>query len=122
MGPLDTEDPLPGDHSQCQHNRDPADIPRLHAYARFTRIYPLDLFLFRWGVLEIENVLLEPVAGGHNLLSTSPPAPGPPSKTIPKRDARCWSTSTGRLLKIIALVRRTTLKESAVEVIVQSFA
>ena len=31
-------------------------------------------------------------------------------------------TSTGRMLKIIALLRLAILKESAVEVIVQSFA
>jgi hypothetical protein len=78
--------------------------------------------LFRWRILEIENVLLEPVAGSHNPFSTSPPTPGPPSKTIPKRDAGRWSTSTGRMLKIIALLRLAILKESAVEVIVQSFA
>ena len=122
MGPPDTEVPLTGDHGQCKHDKDPADIPRLHADATFTCVYPLDLYLFRWRVLEIENVLLEPVASGHNPLSTSPPTPGPPSKTIPKRDAGCWSASTGRLLKIIALVRRTILEESAVEMIVQSFA
>jgi hypothetical protein len=81
-----------------------------------------DLYLFRWRVLEIENILLEPVASGHNPISTSPPTPGPPSKTIPKRDARCRSASTWRLLKIIALLRLAILEESSVEVIVQSFA
>jgi hypothetical protein len=88
VGPLDTDAPLTGHHSQCQHDRDPADILGLHAYATFIRVYSLNLFLFRWRVLEIENVLLEPVAGGHDRLSTSPPTPGPPSKTIPKRDTR----------------------------------
>jgi len=77
-------------------------------------MHPLDLLLLRLRVLEIENVLLEPVAGGHYLLSTSPPTPGPPSKTIPKRDAGCWSASTGGMLKIIALVRYAILKESPI--------
>jgi len=73
-------------------------------------------------LLDIENVLLEPVAGGHNRLSALPTIPRPPSKAIPKRDAGKWSTSTGGLLEVIALLRLAILKESAVEMIVQSFA
>ena len=61
MGPPDTEVPLTGDHGQCKHDKDPADIPRFHADATFTCVYPLDLYLFRWRVLEIENVLRESV-------------------------------------------------------------
>jgi len=72
--------------------------------------------------LEIENVLLEPIAGGHDDLSPFPSTPCPPSKAIRKRDARCWSASTGRMLEIIALVRLAILEESAVEMVVQSFA
>ncbi len=73
-------------------------------------------------LLDIENVLLEPVAGGHNRLSALPTIPRPPSKAIPKRDAGKWGTSTWGLLKVIALLRLAILKESAVEMIVQSFA
>jgi hypothetical protein len=50
-------------------------------------VHTLNLFLLQWPFLDIENVLLEPVAGGHDRLSTLPPTPAPPSKTIPKRDA-----------------------------------
>jgi hypothetical protein len=71
---------------------------------------------------DIENVLLEPVTGSHDNLSTFPSTPRPPSKTIRKCDAWCWRASTGRMLKIVALVRLVILEESAVEVIVQTFA
>jgi hypothetical protein len=91
-------------------------------YATFPLVYPLDLFLLRWPFLDIENVLLEPVARRQNGLPPLPPTQAPPSKTIPKRDARWWSAPTGGMLKLIALVRRAILEESAVEVIVQSFA
>jgi hypothetical protein len=79
-------------------------------------------FLLRWPFLDIENVLLEPVARRQDGLPPFPATPGPPSKTIPKRDDRWWSASRGRMLELIALVRRAILEESAVEVIVQSFA
>jgi hypothetical protein len=81
-----------------------------------------NLLLIRWPRLEIENVLLEPVTGSHDRLSTLPPTPTPPSKTISKRDARCWSASTGCMLEIIALLPLAILEKSAVEMIVQSFA
>ena len=46
----------------------------------------LDLFLLRWLLLDIENVLLEPVARRQDDLPPFPPTPGPQSKTISKRD------------------------------------
>jgi hypothetical protein len=79
-------------------------------------------FSLRWPLLDIENVLLGPVACSHDSLPPLPSIPGPPSKAIPKGDDRRLSASTGRMLKLIALVRRAILEESAVEVIVQSFA
>jgi hypothetical protein len=85
-------------------------------------VHPLHLLLLQWTVLDIENVLLEPVARRQDDLPPFPSAPGPPSKTVPKRDDRWWSTSTRGMLKLIALVRLTILEESPVEVIVQSFA
>jgi hypothetical protein len=69
----------------------------------------------------IENILLKPVTRRQNSLPPLPPIPGPPSKAIPKRDDRWWRTSSRRMLKIIALVRRVILKEPAIEVIVQTF-
>ena len=74
--------------------------------------------LFRWLFFEIENVLLKPITGGHDHFSTLPPAPSPPSKTIPKCNDWRLAASTRSLLKIIALLRFTTLEESAIEMIV----
>jgi hypothetical protein len=88
LGPLDTEAPLTGDHGYSEYNGDHADTPRLHAYATLSHISRLDLFLLWWPFLDIENVLLEPVARRQDGLPPLPPTPGPPSKTIPKRDAR----------------------------------
>jgi len=85
-------------------------------------LYLLVLFLCRWPLLDIENILLEPVTCRQDDLPPFPPTPGPPSKSISKCDDRCWSASTRRMLKVIALVQRTPLKEAAVEMIVQSFA
>ena len=85
-------------------------------------VYLLDFFLLRRRLLDIENVLLEPVARRQEDLPPLPPTPGPPSKTISKRDDWQWSASTRRMLKLIALLRLAILEESAVEVIVQSFA
>ena len=79
---------------------------------------PLNLFLLRWLFLDIEDVLLEPVARCQDDLPPFPSAPGPPPKAISKRDNRRWSASTWRMLKIVALVRLATLKEAAIEVIV----
>jgi hypothetical protein len=75
-------------------------------------------FLLQWAFLDIENVLLKPVARRQDDLPPLPPIPSPPSKTIPKRDVWWWSAPTGRMLKLIALVRCAILEESAVEVIV----
>jgi hypothetical protein len=75
-----------------------------------------------WPLLDIENILLEPVTRRQEDFPPFPPTPGPPSKSISKCDDRCWSASTRRMLKVIALVQRTPLKEAAVEMIVQSFA
>jgi len=71
--------------------------------------------------LDIENVLLEPVARSQNDFPPFPSAPGPPSEPILKCDDRRWSAPTGGMLKIIPLVLCPILEESAVEVIVQSF-
>jgi hypothetical protein len=90
----------------------------LYSPVTFSAGYALDWNSSRRPRLDIEYVLLEAVAGGHDRLSTLPPTPTPPSKTISKRDARCWSASTGRMLKIVALVTRAILEESAVEVVV----
>jgi hypothetical protein len=81
-----------------------------------------ETFVIRCPLLDIENVLLEPVAGGHNRLSALPTIPRPPSKAISKCDDRRLRASTRGLLKVIALLRLAILKESAVEMIVQSFA
>ena len=94
---------------------------RLDAYATRSHVSRLDLFLLRWPLLDIENVLLEPVARRQDGLPPLPSTPGPPMKAIPKRDDRCWSASTRGMLKVIALSPRAILEESAVEVIVQSF-
>ena len=99
-----------------------ANTSWFHPFDKFTHVYSHNLFLLRWPFFDIENVLLEPVARRQDGLPPLPPAPAPPSKTILKRDGWWWSAPTGRMLKLIALVRRAILKESAVEVIVQSFA
>jgi len=99
-----------------------ANIPWFHAFDTFSHGDSLNLFLLRWLFFDIENVLLEPVARRQDGLPPLPSTPAPPSKTILKRDGWWWSAPTGRMLKLIALVRRAILEESAVEVIVQSFA
>jgi hypothetical protein len=66
--------------------------------------------------------LLESVTGSHNRFSAFPSPPSPPSKAILKRDARCWSASTGGMLEVVALLPLAILEKSAVEVIVQTFA
>ena len=68
--------------------------------------------------LDIENILLEPVARRQDDLPPFPSVPSPPSKAIPKRDDRRRSASTWSMLKIVALVLCAILEESAVEMIV----
>jgi len=99
-----------------------ANTSWFHPFDKFTHVYSHNLFLLRWPFFDIENVLLEPIARRQDGLPPLPPPPAPPSKTILKRDGWWWSAPTGRMLKLIALVRRAILEESAVEVIVQSFA
>ncbi len=72
--------------------------------------------------LEIENVLLEPVACRQDDFPPFPPAPSPPSKAILKCDDRRRSAPTRSMLKIVALVFGAIFKKSAVEMIVQPFA
>ena len=72
--------------------------------------------------LDIQNVLLEPVACRQDDFPPFPPAPSPPSKAILKCDDRCRSASTWSMLKIVALVFCTIFEESAVEMIVQPFS
>jgi hypothetical protein len=72
--------------------------------------------------LDIQNVLLEPVARRQDDFPPFPPAPRPPPKAILKCDDRRRSASTWSMLKIVALVFPAIFEESAVEMIVQSFA
>jgi hypothetical protein len=121
LGSLDTKAPLTGDYRPCKHSRNHANTSKLQVSATVAHTYPLYLFLLRWLVLDIKNVLLEPVTGSHDRLSTVPSTPSPPSKPIAKCDNRQRSAATGRMLKLIAVLRVTSFEKSTVEVIVQSF-
>jgi hypothetical protein len=72
--------------------------------------------------LDIENVLLKPVARRQDDFPPFPSGPSPPSKAILKCHDRCRSASAWSMLKIVALVLCAIFEESAVEMIVQSFA
>jgi hypothetical protein len=114
--------PFAGNHGQDKPYNHPIERPRLHAHATFIRNHLLKRLLPQWPLLDIENVLLEPVAGGHDCVSTFPSPPSPPSKTIWECDLGRWSASTGGMLKVIALARLAILEKSPVEMIVQPFA
>jgi hypothetical protein len=72
--------------------------------------------------LDIQNVLLEPVACRQDDFPPFPPTPSPPSKAILKCNDRRRSAPTRSMLKIVALVLGAIFKKSAVEMIVQPFA
>jgi hypothetical protein len=68
--------------------------------------------------LDVDYILLKPIAHRQDFLPSFPAAPGPPAETILKRNDRWCGTATRRMLKVVALVFIAMLEESAVEMIV----
>jgi hypothetical protein len=80
----------------------------------------LEFMSLRLSPLQVDNVTLEPITLGQDLLSPAPTIQRPPAQFFVKRDSRRLGTATRRVLKIVPLMAIAIFEESPVEMIVDA--